>query len=66
MVVENLGGASSRLGTQVVLRAAPDGQTILITNDTLAAIEPLPIQARVLSRMVWQWCCWAPWLRNCC
>lgn len=43
VVVENIGGASSRIGTQAVLRAAPDGQTILITNDTLAAIEALPI-----------------------
>lgn len=43
VVVENIGGASSRLGTQALLRAAPDGQTILITNDTLAAIEALPI-----------------------
>lgn len=43
VVVENIGGASSRLGTQALLRAAPDGQTILITNDTLAAIEALPV-----------------------
>jgi tripartite-type tricarboxylate transporter receptor subunit TctC len=43
VVVENIGGASSRLGTQAVLRAAADGQTILITNDTLAAIEALPV-----------------------
>ncbi len=43
VVVENIGGASSRLGTQALLRAAPDGQTILITNDTLAAVEALPV-----------------------
>ena len=43
VVVENIGGASSRLGTQAVLRAAPDGHTLLVTNDTLAAIEALPV-----------------------
>ena len=42
VVIENIGGASSRLGTQAVLRAAPDGHTLLITNDTLAAVEALP------------------------
>ncbi|WP_164867809.1 Bug family tripartite tricarboxylate transporter substrate binding protein [Rhodovarius crocodyli] len=43
VVVENIGGASSRIGTQVVTRAAPDGLTILITNDTLAAVDALPV-----------------------
>ncbi|NGM24005.1 twin-arginine translocation pathway signal protein [Roseomonas stagni] len=43
VVIENIGGASSRLGTAAVLRAAPDGHTLLITNDTLAAIEALPV-----------------------
>ncbi|WP_424813002.1 Bug family tripartite tricarboxylate transporter substrate binding protein [Roseococcus sp. YIM B11640] len=43
VVIENLGGASSRLGTVSVLRAPADGHTILITNDTLAAVEALPI-----------------------
>ena len=43
VVVENIGGASSRLGTQAVLRAPADGHTLLITNDTLAAIEALPV-----------------------
>lgn len=43
VVVENIGGASSRIGTQAVLRAPADGLTILITNDTLAAIEALPV-----------------------
>lgn len=42
VVVENIGGASSRLGTQAVLRAPADGHTLLITNDTLAAVEALP------------------------
>ncbi len=43
VVIENIGGASSRLGTAAVVRAAPDGQTLLVTNDTLAAIEALPV-----------------------
>lgn len=42
VVVENLGGAASRLGTQAATRAAPDGHTLLITNDSLAAIEAVP------------------------
>lgn len=41
-VIENIGGASSRLGTQAVLRAAADGHTLLVTNDTLVATEALP------------------------
>ncbi|UFN48725.1 tripartite tricarboxylate transporter substrate binding protein [Roseomonas sp. OT10] len=41
-VVENQSGAASRLGTTAVLRAAPDGQTLLVTNDSLAATEALP------------------------
>lgn len=42
VVIENIGGASSRLGTQAVLRAPADGHTLLVTNDMLAAIEALP------------------------
>lgn len=42
-VVENIGGGATRLGTTAVMRAAPDGQTLLVTNDTLAAIEALPL-----------------------
>src|SRR5262249_11299542 len=35
MVVENRPGASSDIGTEVVARAAPDGNTLLITNNNL-------------------------------
>jgi tripartite-type tricarboxylate transporter receptor subunit TctC len=42
VVIENIGGAASRLGTLAAIRAAADGQTILITNDTLVAIEAVP------------------------
>lgn len=43
IVIENIGGASSRLGTQAVMRAQADGHTLLITNDTLPAVEALPL-----------------------
>ena len=43
VVVENVGGASSRLGNGAVARAAGDGGTLLVTNDTLAAVEALPV-----------------------
>ncbi|WP_426959335.1 Bug family tripartite tricarboxylate transporter substrate binding protein [Muricoccus radiodurans] len=43
VVIENQGGASSRLGSAGVGRATPDGHTLLITNDTLAAVEALPV-----------------------
>lgn len=42
VVIENIGGAASRLGTSTAIRAPADGQTILITNDTLVAIEAVP------------------------
>jgi tripartite-type tricarboxylate transporter receptor subunit TctC len=42
VVIENIGGAASRIGTQAVLRAPADGHTILITNDTLVAVDAVP------------------------
>lgn len=42
VVIENIGGAASRVGTLAVLRAPADGHTLLVTNDTLAAVEALP------------------------
>ncbi|WP_270935571.1 tripartite tricarboxylate transporter substrate-binding protein [Falsiroseomonas oryzae] len=42
VVIENIGGAASRLGTSTAIRAPADGQTLLITNDTLVAIEAVP------------------------
>jgi tripartite-type tricarboxylate transporter receptor subunit TctC len=35
MVVENRGGAGSVIGTEAAARAAPDGNTVLITSNTL-------------------------------
>jgi tripartite-type tricarboxylate transporter receptor subunit TctC len=35
MVVENRAGAGSVIGTEAAARAAPDGNTVLITSNTL-------------------------------
>jgi tripartite-type tricarboxylate transporter receptor subunit TctC len=43
VVIENIGGASGRLGSLAVARAAADGQTLLLANDTFAATEALPV-----------------------
>ena len=34
MIVENKPGASGNIGTQAAARAAPDGQTLLVTVNT--------------------------------
>lgn len=39
VVIENLGGASSRSGSQRVASAASEGHTLLLTNDTLVAVD---------------------------
>jgi tripartite-type tricarboxylate transporter receptor subunit TctC len=43
IVIENIGGGSGRVGTQSAARAAPDGYTLALVNDTLAATEALPM-----------------------
>lgn len=43
LVIENIGGGSGRIGTQAASRAAPDGYTLLLGNDTFAATEALPV-----------------------
>lgn len=43
IVVENIGGAAGRVGGQAAARAAADGHTILLANDTFAATEALPV-----------------------
>lgn len=39
VLVENIGGAAGRIGTQRVAQAARDGYTLLLTNDTLVASD---------------------------
>src|SRR5205085_5809076 len=43
VVIDDIGGGSGRIGTQAAARAAPDGYTLLLANDTFAATEALPI-----------------------
>jgi tripartite-type tricarboxylate transporter receptor subunit TctC len=43
IVIENLGGASGRIGGQAAARAAADGYSLLLANDTFAATEALPV-----------------------
>ena len=42
VVIENIGGASGRIGSQAAARAAADGHTLLLVNDTYAATEAVP------------------------
>lgn len=41
VVIENRAGASGTLGTAAVVRAAPDGHTLLMTADTLTMVPSL-------------------------
>ncbi|WP_170920902.1 tripartite tricarboxylate transporter substrate binding protein [Enhydrobacter aerosaccus] len=43
IVIDNIGGGSGRIGTQTAARAAADGYTLLLANDSFAATEALPI-----------------------
>ncbi|MDO9500631.1 tripartite tricarboxylate transporter substrate binding protein [Falsiroseomonas sp.] len=43
LVIENIGGASGRVGGQAAARAAADGHTLLLANDTFAATEAVPV-----------------------
>jgi tripartite-type tricarboxylate transporter receptor subunit TctC len=43
IVIDNIGGGSGRIGTQAAARAAADGYTLLLTNDSFAATEALPV-----------------------
>jgi tripartite-type tricarboxylate transporter receptor subunit TctC len=40
-VVENRGGAATSLGTELAARAAPDGQSWLVTSDSFAVLPAL-------------------------
>jgi len=50
IVIDDIGGGSGRIGTQVAARAAPDGYTLLLANDTFAATEALPVLGAVPLR----------------
>lgn len=50
VVIESVGGGSGRVGTQAAARAAADGYTLLLANDTLAATEALPVQGAASFR----------------
>ncbi len=43
VVIDNIGGGSGRIGTQSAARAVADGYTLLLTNDSFAATEALPV-----------------------
>ncbi|MCX7360741.1 MAG: tripartite tricarboxylate transporter substrate binding protein [Alphaproteobacteria bacterium] len=43
VVIDNIGGGSGRIGTHTASRAAADGYTLLLANDTFAATEALPV-----------------------
>lgn len=43
VLIDTIGGGSGRVGTQTAARAAPDGYTFLLANDTFAATEALPV-----------------------
>ena len=43
VVIDNVGGGAGRIGTQTAARAAADGYTLLLTNDSFAATEALPV-----------------------
>ena len=50
VVIENIGGGSGRVGTQTASRAAPDGYTFALVNDTFAATEAIPLAGTAALR----------------
>jgi len=55
VVVENKGGAGSTLGTDIVAKAAPDGYTFLVTDNSFAVsaalYEKLPYQPKEIVQV---------------
>ena len=41
MVIENMGGANTAIGTQAMARSKPDGYTLLFTTDSTAVANPV-------------------------
>lgn len=41
IIIENMGGANTAIGTQAMARAKPDGYTMLFTTDSTAVANPL-------------------------
>lgn len=50
IIIDNIGGGSGRIGTQTAARAASDGYTLLLANDSFAATEALPIPGAIPLR----------------
>jgi tripartite-type tricarboxylate transporter receptor subunit TctC len=50
VVIDNIGGGSGRIGSQTAARTAADGYTLLLTNDSFAATEALPIAGTPVLR----------------
>jgi len=55
IVVENIGGAGSTLGTDIVAKSAPDGYTFLVTDNSFAVsaalYKKLPYQAKDIAQV---------------
>jgi len=41
MIIENMGGANTAIGTQAMARSKPDGYTLLFTTDSTAVANPV-------------------------
>jgi tripartite-type tricarboxylate transporter receptor subunit TctC len=50
VIIDNIGGGSGRIGTQTAARGAADGYTLLLTNDSFAATEALPVAGTPVLR----------------
>ena len=51
VVVENIGGAGGMLGATAVVRAPPDGYTILLTNNSILVVNPIASTRKLYDPM---------------